>query len=101
MSRVCLFAKKLLCIRPQVYHTSTMLVPRKSLQTCLFLYEAVIFHSTRRKTAALKRLLCWINTRRFSVSLPLSMYGAVAVTSGLRDCSRFLSETNSCDWCLR
>lgn len=67
-----------------------MLVPRKRLQTCLFLYETVIFHSPTRKTAALKRILCWINMRGFSVSLLLSMYRAVAVTWGLRDGARSL-----------
>lgn len=79
---VSLFAKKLLCIRPHVYYTSMMLAPWNSLQTCLFLYEAVSFHSTTSKAAALERLLPWVNMRGFSVNLPLRVYIAVAVTSG-------------------
>jgi len=83
MRLVCLFARKLLCIRPHVRYTRVMLAPWNSLQTCLFLYESVMFHSTASKAAALERVLPWINMRGFSVTLPLSVYRAVAVTSGL------------------
>lgn len=89
-------AIKLLCIKPHVYCTSITLALWNSLQTYLFLYEAVIIHSTRSKEAALERILPGMSMKGFSVNLLLRVFRIVLLQL-LRDGTGCTSETNGHD----